>query len=1106
MKITLFIVPFIFVNFSFLGQEIKLDSLKDAVNQYRLIEKKTIQEDTTAVNNLLNISVNYLRVNLDSSYYYNVSAIELSKSINWRYGEAESLGLLAEYYLKATNDFVKSIESAKESLEIFKTLFPESKGDLVVARCLDIQAKAYKNIGQFENSLSSFRKSLEIKILLEEKNLQIISYNTIGQLFLAERKSEEALEMFLVGLDIAIAEGEKLKKSILIGNVALCYDWLSDYDNALKYFFQAIEIDTEIENFSGLIRHYGNLASLYRNFGEMNDAKAYYKRGLELAERLNDERGLSNLSSSLGVLYNVLGDYESALAFNFKALEISTKLNDYYAMANIMNSIGIDYQYSGDVFNALYYFNRAYSLNEKYDFPNAKLNIGNIASIFTEHGSYSKALKLQFEFLDICIEQDDQINEASCYGNIGTIYEKQKRYDLALEYQKKSYELSSELGLKILASTSLSAIGNLHLYERNFKKALESYIEANEISKYIGAKYRISVGFSNIGNAYLKLKDYSSASIAIDSALFYAEQISNPNAKRIVNLYSYQCSVNQGDFDQAICSLSEVRKLIEQGIEDNYLSFNEVERENYFVSIEQDLSHYYNFGVTYNERYPEMADTIYNLALRNKGLSLKSSTYIKRAINQSGDSTLINEYNDFVKLKKTIVANQTNDNENDSLAERAAILEQQIINKSGVYSDFTNIKSIDWIQVRNRLKYNEAAIEFVNYNSTSDTTNEIIYAALIVKKNSIHPEVVKLCGEAELQRILGNNQGDNRKFVNEIYGTLKESNKELYNTLWSPLEQSLISVNKIYYSPIGLLHKVSFASISISLNEYLSDNFDLVKQSSTGKAPITDGGQFEKDDNYLLVGGVEYNDTSTINEIWKYLPGTEKETKTIDKFLRSKKINTNYLASKEAKEETIKSVIQNNEIIHFSTHGFFFQDPEKQVLDSKEEVVIEGDVNFRGAKFNDSISTDLSSYAMWNFVNNKNPLMRSGLVLAGGNGIWQSIENRGVDDGVLTAQEVVDLDLNNTKLVVLSACETGLGEIKSNEGVFGLERSFKMAGAKYIIMSLWQVPDDETAEFMELFYKNFVKVKDVKDAFAKTQKTMRKKYDPYYWAAFFLTE
>jgi hypothetical protein len=173
MKITLFIVLFIFVNFSFLGQEIKLDSLKDAVNQYRLIEKKTIQEDTTAVNNLLNISVNYLRVNLDSSYYYNVSAIELSKSINWRYGEAESLGLIAEYYLKATNDFVKSIESAKESLEIFKTLFPESKGDLVVARCLDIQAKAYKNIGQFENSLSSFRKPGSYYNMSEQDILQL---------------------------------------------------------------------------------------------------------------------------------------------------------------------------------------------------------------------------------------------------------------------------------------------------------------------------------------------------------------------------------------------------------------------------------------------------------------------------------------------------------------------------------------------------------------------------------------------------------------------------------------------------------------------------------------------------------------------------------------------------------------------------------------------------------------------------------------------------------------------------------------------------------------------------------------------------------------------
>ena len=96
--------------------------------------------------------------------------------------------------------------------------------------------------------------------------------------------------------------------------------------------------------------------------------------------------------------------------------------------------------------------------------------------------------------------------------------------------------------------------------------------------------------------------------------------------------------------------------------------------------------------------------------------------------------------------------------------------------------------------------------------------------------------------------------------------------------------------------------------------------------------------------------------------------------------------------------------------------------------------------------------------------------------------------------------------MRHNNLVVLSACETGLGDIRGSEGVYGLQRAFKMAGVKYIIMSLWQVPDKETVEFMEMFYKKLLKSKDVRRSFNETQKEMRKKYEPYYWGAFVLVE
>ena len=135
------------------------------------------------------------------------------------------------------------------------------------------------------------------------------------------------------------------------------------------------------------------------------------------------------------------------------------------------------------------------------------------------------------------------------------------------------------------------------------------------------------------------------------------------------------------------------------------------------------------------------------------------------------------------------------------------------------------------------------------------------------------------------------------------------------------------------------------------------------------------------------------------------------------------------------------------------------------------------------------------------------PMLRSGIVLAGANRVWVGkppIENR--EDGIVTAFEISQLDLRTTDLVVLSACETALGDIQGTEGVFGLQRAFKLAGVKNMLLSLWKVPDEETAELMRTFYGYYLKGEMPREALKNAQRDMRKKYSPYYWAAFVLIE
>jgi CHAT domain-containing protein len=232
-------------------------------------------------------------------------------------------------------------------------------------------------------------------------------------------------------------------------------------------------------------------------------------------------------------------------------------------------------------------------------------------------------------------------------------------------------------------------------------------------------------------------------------------------------------------------------------------------------------------------------------------------------------------------------------------------------------------------------------------------------------------------------------------------------------------------------------------------------------------------------------------ETASRGGIWRPLTSAGKEVENISSTLEKAGFQTLQYIGTSATEEQFKKIGTEEpspRILHIATHGFFYPDPEK--APSRRMGLEENETVFK-----------------WS----DNPMVRSGLILAGGNYAWQHGKpaREGKEDGILTAYEISQMNLNNTELVVLSACETGLGDINGNEGVYGLQRAFKIAGAKYLIMSLWQVDDEETQEFMKLFYTHWLDKKmDIPVAFRQAQQEMRRlvRGKPYYWAGFVLIE
>src|SRR5690606_27461430 len=309
-------------------------------------------------------------------------------------------------------------------------------------------------------------------------------------------------------------------------------------------------------------------------------------------------------------------------------------------------------------------------------------------------------------------------------------------------------------------------------------------------------------------------------------------------------------------------------------------------------------------------------------------------------------------------------------------------------------------------------------------------------------------------------------------------------------------------INTFYIIPSGKSNLINFNAFSLSLEESLDRKIKVHIINSLTDISKLKKENHKKTNNLILIGDIDYNKETDLPIIkksnltrgiqlshdiensgipnWGYLPGTKKEIESIEKVALKNNIPTLVLSGSNVTEKNLQQIIidtSKNNIVHVATHAYFFPDD----IDGNYD-------NF--------------------YAKNKNPFLRSGIILSGANENWNN--KTLVDpnnDGILTAEEISFMDLSGVELIVLSACDTGLGDVSNLEGINGLQRAFKLAGANKLIMSLWKVPDEETAEFFNYFYKFLLDENlDVNESFRETQKIMKEKYKPFFWASFVLLE
>lgn len=837
-----------------------------------------------------------------------------------------------------------------------------------------------------------------------------------------------------------------------LSNIGVKHYYLGDFQKALKYYLRSLDKQRQVGNKSLEANVLNNIGGAYLKIGEHKLAEKYMQEGYELRIIMKDDGGISNSLHNLGYVNVLNGDYKKGIDSYEEALKISRRLGDVIMEGTTLNNIGQTYQ---------------------------------------DYGNYSTALNYFKQGLKIKIETKDMAGIAEYYLSIGNNYFFKRDFDSSSFYYQKCFHLYDSLENNYSSTWPLTGLGNIELEKGNYDEALTYYNRvALKMKELEDAQGEIDIN-NNLASLYLNKKDFEKSKEFSQEAIKKADQVGYREGKTLASEMLFKNHFFQKNFDKAELYLKGLIESVNSELKNNYFVLPENEKELFYQKLDEKYDLFNGFAVLRSGQNPQIAGEVFNNILFNKGLSLRSTSSIRNTIKKSGDSLLINKYFNWIGLKDNIVQQKTAGNDTKELEEYALEVEKELIKSSLAFENYNTALSKTWKDVQKQLKPEESIIEFITYKDIR--TEQVGYAAILLNQKSEYPELIELCLKSQLEAVINVQGYNDLKRVNELY---ENHQSGLYELIWKPFQKKVSKDKKIYISPTGLLHKLSFAAIKVNKKQRLSDLFQLELKLNSGEvskieSPLDQGNLDGL--NGLIYGGIDYDGKNTKETIWTYLNGTKKETKQIDSIFKTFNIKVQTFQNDLATESSFKKNSFGAKIIHIATHGFFYQDPAKSKFEIDES---EGkDIQFRSGN---KLSRG------YFFSTSPNPMNRSGLVFAKANEIWSNEAELDQEDGVLTASEVSNLDLNETELLVLSACESGLGDIKGNEGVYGLQRAFKLAGVKQIIMSLWQVPDKETMEFMTIFYAKFMEEKDVKRAFNFAQNEMKSKYSAFYWGAFVL--
>ena len=873
---------------------------------------------------------------------------------------------------------------------------------------------------------------------------------------------------------------------------------LACYQNALKGFIELRKTDDEIS----VLRHIAEIkGTLYDVIGS-EDA---YKQALYLSRQTGKSNAQMEILKELWNIGKTIGDVQQAQAYAASIDSLVDATSDLQTKYTYYSQKGNEARDLGQYGIAEQWYLRGKDIAERADTKNVSANkhlsYSNLRNLYAAIGRYNDALlyarKAIEEFQAHTPMGDATYNMP--YMALADIYrlmsDKENCYRSLTKIFKTASRIVDSKELYHLYTTR----GRCHFAFKDYQPALNDYKKADGL---LATKYpqtdgdRISLlaliggvehqlrNYAESERYYRKYAEYTKALYGEKSLEHINAQIYLANAEGFAGNVTYGCN----DYTAAVLQL---KTLMKQRIP--YMS--STEREGLWNPLSSLFTMMTPYALEAKQTQTAFTKNCYDALVMSKSFLLESERSMYDVIKRMGMPEDTHDYTTLASMKNQVKAWEKNYKANAdsilSVSRKVSRLENLLMNRCKGYRDGTDFIDVDYDAVKHALGQNEVLIDFTDYISQTQGRK---YAAYIINKVQYYPLLKALFAERQIDS-LGVVRPD--MYYSEDYS------EDVLNLLWEQLKENVSEGATIYYVPSQLLFQISLESLPLADGTLLGNHYNFVRLSSARElVKMKSKSNSNKTNTAVLYGGLQYDleTTAMAEESKKYdlsnlialrgeiargdsvfheLQGTKEEILKIEDLLKRNKWQVSSYMGKNGTEESFLNMHgKSPKLLHLATHGFYYTPNRAENVD-----YLKG--------YTDAMSL-------------------SGLVLSGGNAAWLGKPlPKGVLGGILSANDIARLDLNNTDMVVLSACQTGQGKATS-EGLYGLQRAFKKAGVGTIVISLWSVSDKITSEFMTTFYERLADTHNAwnkRKAFEEAKEIIRKKHpNPFHWAAFVMLD